>query len=183
MVMVCTALPSGTPCRKQETRACRMQPVDRFKQSRHATGRYDQPVKAPVCRLPASHIRGTVAFGRCGLSLIKNGGSHVRNGVAQSQNLESRAHFSNFADFVQAKICNPDATSRQADGQPLRFQPAKSLTHRDVTGTELFSNMILPQPLTRRQFATNDPVAETACDTRRDCIIRLAGFFRGHAFP
>jgi len=64
--------------------------------------------------------------------------------VSQGQNLESRAHFSNFADFVQTEICNPYAASRQADGQSLRFQPPKSLTHRDVTGTELFSNMILP---------------------------------------
>lgn len=176
VIRVGATLPACPPGGEQKTGAGRMQSVDRFHQSRHVAGGCDQPMKPPVCFFPSADVLRIVTLMRRGLRLIQNGCGQVGDGITQSKHFERGTHLRHFPHISQAEIGHPNAAARNADGQALRLQAPKGFSHRHMRGTELFGDVILPQPFARRKLTAHDALGERAADLGGNRIVRL-GFW------
>jgi hypothetical protein len=82
MIVIGARLPVRAPGREQEAGAGGMKIVDRRQQTRHGTGRHDQPMEAPIRLLPGTDIRRIVAGPGRLLGLVENGARQMRAGMA-----------------------------------------------------------------------------------------------------
>jgi hypothetical protein len=168
VVLIGRGFPFHAKARKQKTRTGRMQIINRRQQPWHATGFKDHAVKSLVGLFPGINVSRVLASAIMGLGDVENLGRQIRGGMAQGQNFKRCAHFGNFADFGNIKTGNPDTAAGLTDSKALRLQPAKSLTHRDVAGTEFSGEMILTEFHARGEFARNDPLRQRPRDPAGD---------------
>lgn len=160
MLVIGVRFPVGSPVRKKEAGARGMQVVDRCEQPWHGTRFEDQPMEVPIGRLPASHVTSLVT-GLAGLlCLFEHGGREMRRGVAQGQDLQHGSHLRHLRHLRKIEGGDANATTRLADREPLRLQPAECLPYRNVAGVELLGDVVLPQPRAGSDLPGNDAVGK-----------------------
>lgn len=175
MIVIGARLPIGAPGGEQETGAGVMQIVDRRDQSRHLARCQDHAVKGTVRDLPLPHVPGMFG-GMCGI--FSSGKQYRRDsgsGMSQRQGFQRRAHFRDFAQLRHIEGGDTVSPTGLTRGKPLRLKLPERLAHRDMAGTELRGNMILPEPGIGRDDASNDPFGKCGRNAGGDGFARLTG--------
>lgn len=171
MVAIGRNLPFGPPTGEEKPRTGRMQIVNGLEQPRHSARGQDDPVEAPVSRLPRLNVRRTIAGAVGLLGLIENSHGQMRHGIAQRQHLQRGAHLGDLPDLLNAEACHTNASARLADDQALRFQKSEGLAHRHMARTEFPGNMLLPKPGAGLKGARNYALCQYLTDPHGDCIV------------
>jgi len=173
VVVIGAGFPIGSPGREEETCAHRVQVIYGCEKAWHVAGCDDGPMEGAIGFFPGADVARTIARQGRLFGAIENGRREAWGSMAEGKAFERSAHLGHFADGREIERGDADTPARLANGEPLRFEPAKRFAHRHMACAELVGDMVLPQASTRLDGPGDNAVGKRPGDPSSYGVIAI----------